>query len=121
MGLHVFPIPIPPPPLLFTKVLCVLSRSIVSDSATPRTVAHQAPLSIGILQARILEWVAMSSSRGSSQPRAQTHGLSHSRQILYHLSHQGSPLYQQSLHFPHLYGILFFSSHSFSLTHVKKT
>ena len=27
----------------------------------------------GIFQARILEWVAMSSSRGSSQPRDQTH------------------------------------------------
>ena len=27
----------------------------------------------GILQARILEWVAMPSSRGSSQPRDQTH------------------------------------------------
>ena len=40
--------------------------------ATPRTVALQAPLSVGILQARILEWVAMSSSRGSSQPRDQT-------------------------------------------------
>ena len=31
-----------------------------------------APLSIGILQVRILEGVAMSSSRGSSQPRDQT-------------------------------------------------
>ena len=30
------------------------------------------PLSMGILQARILEWVAMLSSRGSSQPRDQT-------------------------------------------------
>ena len=38
----------------------------------PWTVAHQAPLSMGILQARILEWVAMPSSRGSSQPRDQT-------------------------------------------------
>ena len=28
---------------------------------------------MGILQARILEWVAMPSSRGSSQPRDQTH------------------------------------------------
>ena len=37
--------------------------------ATPRTVAHQAPLSMGILQARTLEWVATSFSRGSSQPR----------------------------------------------------
>ena len=39
---------------------------------TPWTVARQAPLSIGILQARILEWVAMPSSRRSSQPRDQT-------------------------------------------------
>ena len=39
---------------------------------TPRTVAHQAPLSMGVLQARILEWVAMASSRESSPPRNQT-------------------------------------------------
>ena len=32
--------------------------SVISDSATPWTVARQAPLSMGILQARILEWVA---------------------------------------------------------------
>ena len=37
-------------------MLCaVLSHSVVSDSATPCTVAHQAPLSMGILQERILE------------------------------------------------------------------
>ena len=47
-------------------------------------------------------------------------GLLHCRQILYHLSHRRNPLYQQSLHFPHLHGILFFSSASFSLTRVKK-
>ena len=35
-------------------------------------IACQAPLSMGILQARILEWVAMPSSRGSSQPRDRT-------------------------------------------------
>ena len=29
----------------------------------------------GILQARILEWVALPSSRGSSQPRDQTQGF----------------------------------------------
>ena len=33
------------------------------------TVARQAPLSMGILQARTLEWVAVPSSRGSSQGR----------------------------------------------------
>ena len=36
---------------------------------TPWTVAHQAPPSMGILQARILEWVAMPFSRVSFQPR----------------------------------------------------
>ena len=35
------------------------------------TVAHQAPLSMTFFQARILEWVAISYSRGSSQPRDQ--------------------------------------------------
>ena len=38
----------------------------------PWTVARQAPLSMGILQARRLEWVAKPFSRGPSQPRNQT-------------------------------------------------
>ena len=50
--------------------VCVFSRSIVS--VTPWTVPRQASLSMGILQAKILELTAMSSSRGSSQPRDQT-------------------------------------------------
>ena len=33
------------------------------------TVALQVPLSMGFSQARILEWVAIFFSRGSSQPR----------------------------------------------------
>ena len=45
----------------------------------------------GILQARILEWVAMPFSRGSSWPRDRTRFL-HCRQILYHLSHEEAPL-----------------------------
>ena len=44
----------------------------------------------GILLAGILEWVARPSSRGSSQPKNRTH-LPHCRQILYCLSHKGSP------------------------------
>ena len=52
--------------------ICVISLSIVSDSETPWTVARQAPLSMGIFQARRPEWVAMPSSRGSSQPRDLT-------------------------------------------------
>ena len=49
------------------KDVSVLSRfSCVRLCATLWTVASQAPLSMGIFQARILEWVAMPSSRGSS-------------------------------------------------------
>ena len=44
----------------------------MSDSGPPWTVAPQAPLSMGILQARILKQVTMPFSRGSSQPRDQT-------------------------------------------------
>ena len=44
----------------------------MSDSAILWTEAHQALLSMGTLQARILEWVAMSSPRRSSQPRDWT-------------------------------------------------
>ena len=39
--------------------------------ATPWAVARQAPLSVGILQARLLVWVVMPSSKESSQPRDQ--------------------------------------------------
>ena len=49
---------------------CLVAQSCLF--ATPWTLAHQAPLSMGILQARILEWVAMPSSRGLSQPRGWT-------------------------------------------------
>ena len=51
-----------------TAVLCLVTGVF----ATPWTAAHRAPLSMGILQARILEWVAMPSSRGYSQTRDRT-------------------------------------------------
>ena len=56
------------------------------------TVACEAPLSMGILQARTPEWVAMPSSRKSSHSGSSPCllGLLHCRQILYHLSHQES-------------------------------
>ena len=44
----------------------------------------------GILQARILEWVTISFSRGISPTQGSNPGLPHCRQTLYHLSHQGS-------------------------------
>ena len=58
---------------------------------SPPTVAHRAPLSMRILQARILEWVAMPFSRGIFPTQGSNPGLLHCRQILYRLRHQGSP------------------------------
>ena len=51
---------------------------------------------MGILQARILEWAAMYSSRGSSQPRGRTHVSCIGSQVLYHLNYQGSPTWPPS-------------------------
>ena len=52
----------------------------------------------GVLQARILEWVAMLSYRGSSQPQDQAH-VSYvsciSRKVLYYQLHLGSLAEQQ--------------------------
>ena len=45
----------------------------------------------GILQARILEWVAIPFSRGVFPTQGSNSGLLHWRQILYQLSHKGSP------------------------------
>ena len=46
----------------------------------------------GIFQARILEWVAMSFSRGIFPTQGSNLGLRRCRWILYQLSYQGSPL-----------------------------
>ena len=72
--------------ILDTSYVCMLNRSC-PNSATLWTAAHQAPLSMGILQARILEWVAISFSRGSSWPRDGTRDSYVScidKQILYY-------------------------------------
>ena len=60
-------------------------------TATPWTVAYQAPLSMGIIQARILEWVSMPLLQEIFQTQGSSPGLLHFRQILYYLSHQRSP------------------------------
>ena len=56
------------------------SHSVVSDSVTPWTVAYH-----GIFQARVLAWVTMSFSRGSSDPGIEPGAPA--LQTLYHLSH----------------------------------
>ena len=86
----------------YSVCACVLRHfSCVWLCATLWTVACQAPLSMGFSRARILEWVAVPSSRGSSQPRDQTHGLScnfWSQANSLPLSHSGSPS-----HFSHVW------------------
>ena len=53
-------------------VLCLVAQlGLTHEVTTPWTVAHQVSLSMGILQGRILKWVAVPSSRGSSQPSDQ--------------------------------------------------
>ena len=79
---------------------CAWSLSRVQLFVTPWTAAHQSPLSLRILQARILEWVAMPSSGGSSQPRDRTQVFLHCKKILYHLSHQGSPRILECVAYP---------------------
>ena len=62
------------PHVILRVVSCVRAQSLQScptlcdpmDCSLPDSSVH------GILQARILEWVAMPFSRGSSQPRNQT-------------------------------------------------
>jgi len=60
------------------------------------TVACQAPVSMGILQARILVWVAIPSSRGSFQPRDQNQVFHIAGRFFCCLSrHQGRPSSQK--------------------------
>ena len=82
-------------------IVCVHAKSLLSCTILCNTVNCSLPDSSvhGILQARILEWVSMPSSRGSSQPRDQTH-ISHVAcfgwQVLFHQCHLGSPLITSS-------------------------
>ena len=62
------------------------SSSVVSTLCNPMDYTLH-----GILQARILEWVASSLSRGSSQPRDRTQVSHIAGRLLYQVSHQGSP------------------------------
>ena len=75
-------------------IVCVHAKSLLSCTILCNTVNCSLPDSSvhGILQARILEWVSMPSSRGSSQPRNGTQ-VSALQGILYCLSLQGVFLY----------------------------
>ena len=54
---------------LVAESRCLVAQLCLTLCDPVDCIARQAPLSMWILQTRILEWVAMPSSRGSSQPR----------------------------------------------------
>ena len=60
------------------------------DRSPPSSSVH------GILQARIVQWVVISFSSGSSLTQESNPGLLHCRKILYWLSHEGRGGYLQS-------------------------
>ena len=70
---------------------CAESLSHVRLFATPWAVAHQASLSMGILHTRIRSGLPSPRRSWIFPTQGSNSGLLHCRQILYHLSHQGSP------------------------------
>ena len=66
-------------------VLVAQSRPTICDpmDCSPGSSVH------GILQARILEWVAIPFSRASFQPRDRTRVSHIAGRFFYHLNHQG--------------------------------
>ena len=64
------------------------------DCSPPGSSVH------GILQAGILQWVSISSPRGSPRPRDQACVFCTGRQVLYHLSHQEAHEYSSGYHIP---------------------
>ena len=89
-------------PLFFLKdpgILISIASVLCSDGQSCPTLCNPMDYSLpgtsvhGISQARILEWVTIFFSRGSSQPRDRTR-ISYisyiDRQILYHQCHLGS-------------------------------
>ena len=67
----------------YEKRVCVLSCLVVSNSLWPHRCSPPASSVCGILQERILEWVAISFSRGSSWPKDWTWAFCIGRLILY--------------------------------------
>ena len=73
--------------------VCSVTRSCLTlcdpmDCSPPASSVHE------ILQARILEWVAISSSRRSSRPRDRTCVSCIGRWVLYHWATLEAPLYK---------------------------
>ena len=71
---------------LYNQFCCyyLVTKSYLTLFVTPMDCSPPGLSVHGIFQARILDWVAISFSRGSSWPRDQTHISCIDRQIIYH-------------------------------------
>ena len=80
-------------PMLGKLFECVYAKSLQScpTLCDPMDCSPPGSSVLGILQARILEWAAMPSSRGSSRPGDQTCFSHLGRLVHYHERHLGSP------------------------------
>ena len=76
--------------IFLARILESVSQSVMSNSCDPMDCSLPGSSVHGILQARILEWVSVSYSRGSSWLRDWTRVSCIGRQILYHQCHHDS-------------------------------
>ena len=67
-----------------------VSCSVVSNSLQLPGLWLTSSCVLGVLQARLMEWLAIPFSRGSPTQKSNT-GFPHCKQILYHLSQWGIP------------------------------
>ena len=72
------------------------SRSVVSDSCDPMDCSLPGSSVHGIFQGRILEWVAISFSRGIFPIQESKLGLLHCRKILHRPTYEGSPFFREA-------------------------
>ena len=93
---------LPEPPACTWACSAVLCLVVQSCPALCDPITCQAPLSMRILQERILEWIVMPSSRVSSQPRNQTQdgppNIGNNKTILrlialYYIGLRGAPIW----------------------------
>ena len=78
--------------VIYFKYVCVYAQSLCVWLCDPVDCSPQGSSLCGIFQARILEWVAMPSSWGSSQPRDRNH-ISCVAGGSFTTSHQESPYF----------------------------
>ena len=76
--------------MAFSPIKVKWSRLVVSVSLRPHGLQSTRLSAHGIFQATVLEWVAISFSRGSSRPRDWIRVSHIVGRRVYHLSHQGS-------------------------------